>query len=123
MNGVTASVEGSGSQLIVACNAQKRQVKIPKAGWHRVELGNIPLRAGYEADKTKLYSNVMNILSEVGIRYGDKLDGWWFDGSARYLNCHFDGSSAADGILTAPFKELTLAARKGNAKRMVAYNS
>lgn len=65
----------------------------------------------------------MQIVSEAGDRYGDRLDGWWFDGGARYLNCHFDGSSGAEGILTAPFKEFTAAARTGNAKRIVGYNS
>ena len=78
---------------------------------------------GMEADKTKLYQNLMSILSEIGNRYGDKLDGWWFDGGARYLNCHFDGSSGDEGILTAPFKAYTAAARAGNSERMVAYNS
>ncbi|WPJ95964.1 alpha-L-fucosidase [Coraliomargarita algicola] len=78
---------------------------------------------GMDADKTKLYENLCAILSEIGSRYGDKLDGWWFDGGARYLNCHFDGSSAADGILTAPFKAYTAAARAGNSERMIAYNS
>ncbi|MFC5051817.1 alpha-L-fucosidase [Rubritalea spongiae] len=78
---------------------------------------------GMKADKTQLFTNLMSILAEVGTRYGDKLDGWWFDGGARYLNCHYDGSSAADGILTAPFEAYTAAARTGNPERMVAYNS
>ncbi|MDF7798638.1 alpha-L-fucosidase [Pontiellaceae bacterium B1224] len=78
---------------------------------------------GYKADKTELYVNWKSIISEVGARYGDKLDGWWFDGGARYLNCHFDGSSGAEGIMTAPFKELTAVAKTGNPERLVAYNS
>lgn len=91
--------------------------------YHSTDTDWLTAAGGYDADKTKLYTNVMNIISEVGNRYGDKLDGWWFDGGARYLNCHFDGSSAADGILTAPFKAFTAAAKTGNAERMVAYNS
>lgn len=78
---------------------------------------------GYKADKTQLYTKLMKIISELGHRYGQKLDGWWFDGGARYLNCHFDGTSGADGILTAPFKAFTAAARSGNPERLVAYNS
>ncbi len=91
--------------------------------YHSQDTDWLKAAGGYEPDKTKLFTNVMGILSEMGARYGDKLDGWWFDGGARYLNCHFDGSSAADGILTAPFKKFTAAARKGNPDRMVAYNS
>jgi len=78
---------------------------------------------GYKADKTMLYDNWMNIIAEIGKRYGDKLNGWWFDGGARYLNCHFDGSPADKGIITAPFEQMTKVARTGNPKRMVAYNS
>lgn len=91
--------------------------------YHSQDVAWLEAAGGTAADKTELYSNLMRILSEVGTRYGDKLDGWWFDGGARYLNCHFDGSSAADGILTAPFKDYTAAARAGNPERMVAYNS
>lgn len=78
---------------------------------------------GYKADKTELFTNWKRIVSEVGARCGDKLDGWWFDGGARYLNCHFDGSSGAEGMMSAPFRELTAAARTGNPERLVAYNS
>jgi len=78
---------------------------------------------GYKTDKTKLFENWMSIVSEIGKRYGDKLNGWWFDGGARYLNCHFEGSPADEGILTAPFEQLTKAARKGNPNRLIAYNS
>ncbi|MCP5536215.1 MAG: right-handed parallel beta-helix repeat-containing protein [Akkermansiaceae bacterium] len=91
--------------------------------YHSQDTDWLKAAGGQDADKTRLYKNVMSILSEVGTRYGEKLDGWWFDGGARYLNCHFDGTSGADGILTAPFKEITAAARAGNSKRMVAYNS
>jgi len=91
--------------------------------YHSQDTAWLEAAGGYNADKTQLYTNLMRIISEVGDRYGDKLDGWWFDGGARYLNCHFDGSSGAEGILTAPLKDLTDAARAGNPKRIVAYNS
>jgi len=76
---------------------------------------------GYDKDKTKLYKNISNIIAEVGIRYGDKLHGWFFDGAQRYYDSHFDGSS--DGILSASFREISQAARSGNAHRIIAYNS
>jgi len=90
---------------------------------HSVDAPWMKAAGGYKADKSQLYTNLSAILSEIGVRYGDKLDGWWFDGGARYLNCHFDGSSGAEGMLTAPLKELTAASRTGNPGRMVAYNS
>ncbi len=51
------------------------------------------------------------------------MNGWWFDGGQRYYDCHFDNSSSATGILSAPFKQITQAARLGNDERLVAYNS
>ena len=91
--------------------------------YHSQDTDWLKAAGGMDADKTKLYTNVMSIISEIGARYGDQLDGWWFDGGARYLNCHFDGSSAKDGILTAPLKAFTAAARSGNPERIIAYNS
>lgn len=76
---------------------------------------------GYEADKTILYKNVSNIIAEIGERYGDKLNGWFFDGSQRYYDSNFDGSEK--GILSASFKNLTASARTGNKQRIIAYNS
>lgn len=76
---------------------------------------------GYKADKIELYQNMTNLLSEIGERYKDKLHGWWIDGAQRYYDCHFDGST--DGILSAPFKEISQAARSGNRERIIAYNS
>lgn len=91
--------------------------------YHSTDKDWLEAVGGLKPDKTDLYNNLMTIISEVGERYGDKLHGWWFDGGARYYNCHFDGSSAEEGILTAPFREITKAAKKRNSKRIVAYNS
>jgi alpha-L-fucosidase-like protein len=76
---------------------------------------------GYEVDKSRFYGNVMEILSEVGDRYGEKLDGWFFDGGQRYYNCHYDGSDSV-GISSAPFKRIGQAARNGNCERVLCYN-
>jgi hypothetical protein len=73
-------------------------------------------------DKTALYQNIGSILGEIGNRYGDKLDGWFLDGGHRYYDAHFDGSPPI-GVTSAPFRELALAARTGNAKRVLCFNS
>jgi hypothetical protein len=90
---------------------------------HSVDADWMKASGGYEADKTRLYQNLMTIISEIGDRYGDELNGWWLDGGQRYYDCHFDKSSPAIGILSAPFKDITKAAKIGNAERIVAYNS
>ena len=90
---------------------------------HSIDAEWMKAVGGYRSDKTMLFNNWMSIVSEIGKRYGDKLNGWWFDGGARYLNCHFEGSPADEGILTAPFEQMTKAAKTANPNRMVAYNS
>jgi len=90
---------------------------------HSIDSDWMKAVGGYRSDKTMLFNNWMSIVSEIGKRYGDKLNGWWFDGGARYLNCHFEGSPADEGILTAPFEQLTKAAKTANPNRLVAYNS
>ncbi|CAA6677758.1 MULTISPECIES: alpha-L-fucosidase [unclassified Lentimonas] len=90
---------------------------------HSIDAEWMEAVGGYKADKTELFDNWMAIVSEIGDRYGDKLHGWWFDGGQRYFNCHFDNTLGNIGIITAPFKELTLASRSGNPERVVAYNS
>lgn len=90
---------------------------------HSIDADWMTAAGGYEADKTKLFQNLHAILTEVGDRYGDKFSGWWLDGGQRYYDCHFDKSSPSTGILSAPFQQLTQAARTGNPKRLVSYNS
>jgi hypothetical protein len=76
---------------------------------------------GYNEDKTELYQNISDVIGEVGNRYGNKLNGWFFDGGRRYYDSHFDGST--NGILSASFKNASQAARSGNDQRIIAYNS
>ncbi|CAA6677759.1 MULTISPECIES: alpha-L-fucosidase [unclassified Lentimonas] len=90
---------------------------------HSIDADWMEASGGYKADKTEFYQNWMAIVSEMGDRYGDKLHGWWYDGGQRYFNCHFDNTLGDQGILSAPWKELTLASRVGNPERVVAYNS
>ena len=76
---------------------------------------------GYKADKTELYRNINTILTEVGNRYGKKLNGWFFDGAQRYYDTHFDGT--VGGIASANFKEISQVAKTGNPRRLITYNS
>ncbi|HAR65964.1 MAG TPA: hypothetical protein DCR55_07105 [Lentisphaeria bacterium] len=90
---------------------------------HSIDADWMKASGGYKPDKTDFYQNWMAITAEIGDRYGDKLHGWWFDGGQRYYNCHFDSTPGDQGILSAPFKQLTQAAKRGNPQRIVAYNS
>ncbi len=51
-------------------------------------------------------------IREIGLRYGDKLAGWWFDDGLTFYY-----------TLQAPWKEMTEASKAGNPKRVVGYNS
>ncbi|MGQ1784471.1 alpha-L-fucosidase [Saccharicrinis sp. GN24d3] len=89
--------------------------------YHSKDSAWLQAAGGYKADKTELFQNISTILAEIGDRYKDKLNGWWFDGGQRYYDCHFDGSTG--GILSAPFRTISQAARSGNGERIIAYNS
>ncbi|MDO6518647.1 alpha-L-fucosidase [Zobellia uliginosa] len=89
--------------------------------YHSTDPEWLNLAGGYEADKSRLYKNVNDIIAEVGNRYGDKLNGWFFDGGQRYYDSRFDGTQ--EGVLSASFKEMGQAARKGNEERVLTYNS
>ena len=60
-------------------------------------------------DKTTFFNNWCNVITEIGNRYGTKLDGWFFDDGPVYY--------------PAPFERLGAAARAGNANRLISYNS
>lgn len=77
---------------------------------------------GDSPDKTKLFQNIGGIMTEIGERYGDRLDGWFLDGGHRYYDAHFDGSPPV-GPSSASFRNLALAARTGNEKRVLSFNS
>lgn len=90
--------------------------------YHSIDREWMEAAGGYRADKTELFVNIREIIAEIAERYGDRLHGWYFDGGRRYYDCHWDGS-AAEGPLSAPFRELALAARKGNPRRLLTFNS
>lgn len=61
-----------------------------------------------QGDRTVFFENWIKVISEIGSRLGNKLDGWWFDDGLVYY--------------PAPFEKLGEAARTGNRNRLVAYN-
>ncbi len=63
-------------------------------------------------DKNEYFQEWKSAIREIGLRYGDKLAGFWFDdGTAFYYS------------LQAPWEEMTKAAKAGNPVRVVGYNS
>ncbi|MGQ0834196.1 MAG: alpha-L-fucosidase [Gammaproteobacteria bacterium] len=58
-------------------------------------------------DKTKFFENEIAILTEAGLRYRERIAGWWFD----------------DRYPLQPFEHLNRAAKAGNSRRIVAFNS
>jgi hypothetical protein len=59
-------------------------------------------------DRSGFFDSWVTIITEIGNRYGTKLDGWFIDGGLVYY--------------PAPFERLGAAARAGNPNRLVAYN-
>ncbi|MCX7007900.1 MAG: alpha-L-fucosidase [Kiritimatiellaeota bacterium] len=65
----------------------------------------------WETDTRKFFANWMSVVGEIGERYRDKLAGWWFDdGATSYY------------YRSAPWEQLTRAAKAGNPQRLVGYN-
>ena len=60
-------------------------------------------------DKTTFFTNWKAVISELGNRYGTKLDGWFFDDGLVYY--------------PAPFEDIGAAAKAGNPDRLISYNS
>ena len=58
-------------------------------------------------DKSQFFKNEANILTEIGLRYGKKVAGFWFD----------------DRNPMQPFEKLYRATKAGNPDRIVAWNS
>ena len=56
---VTASIEGKGSRLAVSCNGHQEEATVTQTGWHRLELGYIPLKAG--ENKVRLDVNAVAV--------------------------------------------------------------
>jgi hypothetical protein len=59
-------------------------------------------------DRSGFFDSWETIITEIGNRYGTKLDGWFIDGGLVYY--------------PAPFERMGAAARAGNPNRLVSYN-
>lgn len=59
-------------------------------------------------DRSVFFNNWEKVVTEVGNRYGNKLDGWFFDDGLVYY--------------PAPFERLGRAAKAGNPNRLISYN-
>jgi hypothetical protein len=59
-------------------------------------------------DRSVFFDSWETIITEIGNRYGEKLDGWFFDSGMVYY--------------PAPFERMGAAARAGNPNRLVSYN-
>jgi hypothetical protein len=68
-------------------------------------------RTGFDPKNPQRFlENWCSITSEVGMRYGKDLAGWFFDDACVYYPLNPD------------FRRLTLAAKSGNPERLVCYN-
>jgi hypothetical protein len=65
----------------------------------------------WETDTRRVFANWAAVVQEVGERYGSTLAGWWFDdGAVSYY------------YRSAPWEQLTRAAKAGYPQRLVGYN-
>lgn len=60
-------------------------------------------------DRSTFFNNWIDVISEMGNRYGTLLKGWYFDDGRAY----YPGN----------FEELAAAARAGNSSRLISYNN
>jgi len=104
--------------LLVEC--QKRGIKVifyyhaghdpnPDPNWWNA-FWTVPLTPnGVFARKETAMNKWLNIISEIGNRYGSKLSGWMFDDGGIYY--------------PAPFDKVNAAAKAGYADRIISFNS
>jgi hypothetical protein len=90
--------------------------------YHSIDREWFQAMGGYKADKTEFFTHFCEIVTEMGMRYGKRLAGWFFDGALRYYDPHYDGSPLV-GPGHAPWRAMGLAAKAGNRDRIISYNS
>ncbi len=76
----------------------------------------------HERDKSRLIGNLLAILRELGTRYGDRVQGWWFDscGSLDPADIHGgDHVTTDERNYTFPWAEWVAAAKTGYSDRLV----
>lgn len=80
---------------------------------------------GYDGrDKTALAGNLIDIVQEMGQRYGKRIRAWWFD-SAYSLDARGPHNSVTTDMagFQFPWERFTVAAKKGFPDRLVTYNA
>ena len=75
--------------------------------WNAFWTSQVP-SAGYYARREKAINAWLNIIAEIGNRYGTLLDGWMFDDGPYYY--------------PAPYDLVNQALRAGNADRLISFN-
>jgi hypothetical protein len=80
---------------------------------------------GYHAaDKQRFATNLLNLVTWMGERYGDKVRAWWFD-SPYSLDPRGPHNSVSTDLrgFQFPWERFTVAAKAGHAARLVTYNA
>ncbi|MEX2961120.1 alpha-L-fucosidase [Microbulbifer sp. TYP-18] len=76
--------------------------------WWQLQNWPSEFRATGAGDRTTFFNNWKTVISAIGNRYGNLLDGWFFDDGLVYY--------------PAPFESLGAAAKAGNPDRLISYN-
>jgi hypothetical protein len=69
-------------------------------------------RTHFDDNKAEFFKQWRSIISSIGLRYGKRVAGFWFD-DATFTYYPFN----------APWQEMTQSAKAGNPERLVIYNS
>ena len=104
-----------GKKLIVYYNHSCNQADDPP--WERA--------VGYhDPTKDRFTDNILSVVRWLGERYGQLIQGWWFD-SSYSLDVRGPGNSVSTDMtgFAFPWERLTVAAKAGHAGRLVTYNA
>jgi len=78
----------------------------------------------HDPDKDRFADNLCEIVTELGRRYGDRFQAWWFDSCYSVDPRGPHNSVTTDlGAWRFPWERFTQAAKTGYADRLVAYNA
>jgi hypothetical protein len=80
----------------------------PTSWWGKQQFPAEEFTSRGTGDRSVFFNNWIKVITEVGNRYGTKLDGWFFDDGLIYY--------------PAPFERLGQAAKAGNPARLISYN-
>jgi len=75
----------------------------------------------HDKDKSRLTKNLLDILRELGARYGSRVEAWWFDSCGSLDHSDFHPHAADDNEFQSfPWQEWVDAAKTGFDGRLVA---